>query len=425
MRAKLVLAVLDGAADRPSRGPTPLERARKPALDYISSRGACGLMYPVRRGVAPESDVAVMSILGYDPFVHYTGRGPIEAVGAGVEFRDGDVALRCNFATLEGWEVVDRRVGRSLTTEEAAELARAVEERVRLTSHPCDLEFRATVGHRAVLVLRGRGVGLSANISNTDPAYARLGGLGVAEARPSRELRWSEPLDGSEEARRTAELVNEFTRRAREVLEGHPINVKRAAEGRARANGVLCRDAGDRLPKLEPVEARFGLSFACLADMPVEKGVAKLVGMEVEEVPPGRSLEDYRLRASRAAEALERHDAVYVHLKGPDEAGHDGDLELKVEALELIDEGFFSPLLDYVDLSSTLICVTSDHATPCDLRAHSDDPVPIAVCGPGVEPDGVACFSEGACAGGRLGIIERGVELMPLLAKLAGAREPK
>lgn len=424
MRAKLLLAVIDGAADRPMGGATPLKRASKPSLDYIASRGACGLMYPVGPGVAPESDVAVMSILGYDPLTHYTGRGPVEAVGAGLEFRDGDVALRCNFATLEGWEVVDRRVGRSLTTEEAVELARAVEEGVRLTSHPCDFEFRATVGHRAVLVLRGRGVGLSANISNTDPAYSRLGGLGVAEARPSRELKWSSPLDGSEEARRAAELVNEFTRRAREVLERHPINARRAAEGRPRANGVLCRDAGDRLPRLRPLSELFGLSFACLAEMPVERGIARLAGMEVVEVPMAGGPEGYGGVAEGAAEALEGHDAVYVHLKGPDEPGHDGDFEGKVRAIELVDEGFFRPLLGLVDLDSVVICATSDHATPCSLRAHSDDPVPVAVCGPGVEPDGVASFSEEECAGGRLGLIERGTELMPLLARLLRPRDP-
>ncbi|MCX8205431.1 MAG: alkaline phosphatase family protein, partial [Candidatus Nezhaarchaeota archaeon] len=324
---------------------------------------------------------------------------------------------------LEEWEVVDRRVGRSLTTAEAAELAKAVEEGVRLTSHPCDLEFKATVGHRAVLVLRGRGVKLSANISNTDTAYAKLGRLGVAEAKPSRRLRWSSPLDGSDEAKRAAELVNEFTKKAREVLEKHPLNARRAAEGKLKANAVLCRDAGDRLPRLSSLRERFSLSFACLADMPVEKGVAKIVGMEVEEPPLSQDLKaSYEVRARKVVESLEGHDAVYVHLKGPDEPSHDGDFKLKVEAIELIDEGFFRPLLSQVDLADTLICVTSDHATPCSLRAHSDDPVPVAICGLGTEADGVESFSEAACAKGRLGVIKRGVELMPLLAKLVKSR---
>jgi 2,3-bisphosphoglycerate-independent phosphoglycerate mutase len=419
---KLLLAVIDGAADRPLSqlgGLTPLEYADTPCLDLLASRGACGAMYPIRRGVAPESDAAVMSILGYDPLAYSVGRGVLEAVGAGLKLRDGDLALRCNFVTVSGWEVVDRRVGRSLTTEEALELAEAVERSVKLTSHPCDLEFKATVGHRAVLILRGRGFKLSANISNTDPAYTRLGGLSVAEARPSRMVRWSEPLDGSLEARRAAEVVNEFTVRSREVLEAHPINARREAEGKPRANAILCRDAGDQLPKLEPLERRFGLRFACLADMPVEKGIAKLAGMEVEELPPpsGELEASYKLRAGRALSLLEAYEAVYVHLKGPDEPGHDGDVERKVEAIELVDRAFFKPLLDSLDLSKAVVCVTSDHATPCSLKAHSDDPVPIAICGDGVEADEVSSFSERACAKGRLGLLELGVELMPLLAE--------
>ena len=423
---KLLFVVIDGAADRPLEelgGKTPLEYANTPCLDSIAARGACGVMYTVQPGVAPESDVAVMSILGYDPLTHHTGRGPLEAVGAGMELRDGDLAIRCNFATVRDWEIVDRRVGRSLTTEEAVKLAEAINRQVELTSHPCDLEFKATVGHRAVLVLKGRGFKLSANISNTDPAYTKLGGLGVAEAEPSRRIKWSVPLDESVEARRAAELVNEFTMKSREVLEAHPVNAKREAEGKPKANAVLCRDAGDRLPRLEPMEKLYGLSFACLADMPVEKGIARLAGMSVVELPPpsGDPRADYELRLRRLLSLAESYDAFYIHLKGPDEPGHDGDAERKVKALELVDESFFKPLLDSIDLSRVVLCVTSDHATPCSLKAHSDDPVPVAVCGGGVEPDDVPYFSEATCAKGRLGLLEHGVELMPLLARFIKA----
>ena len=424
MELKLVYVVVDGMADRPLEelgGRTPLEAADTPTMDRLAREGVNGAMYTVERGVAPESDVAVMSILGYDPHKYHTGRGVLEAVGAGLSFEDGWLALRCNFATVGGgWELIDRRVGRSLSTEEAVELAEAVSREVRLESHPADFEFKATVGHRAVLVIRGRGLRLSSMISNTDPAYAKVEGMGVAVARPERVVRRCEPLVDDPAARAAADLVNEFTEKSRRVLEGHPINLRREAEGRPKANAVLVRDAGDRLPRMPSLRQLYGVSFACLAEMPVERGIARLAGMDVVDLPPptGRAPEDYALRVERTVEALRDHDAVYVHLKGPDEPGHDGDARRKVEAIEAADEHYLAPLLDRVSLEDHLICVTADHATPCSLRAHSDDPVPILVAGGGVRPDGVERFSERECVKGALGLLGRGVELMPRLISM-------
>ena len=424
---KLIYIVIDGMADRPLEelnGLTPLEYASTPNLDGLAKRGVTGLMYTVEKGVAPESDVAVMSILGYDPRRYHTGRGPLEAIGAGIEMKDGDLALRCNFATVGGdWELIDRRVGRSLTSEEAAELGSAINKEVKLESHPADFVFKTTIGHRAVLVIKGRGIKLSADITNTDPAYVKLEGMGIASVKPERMVKRCEPLKDTPEAKAAAELVNEFTVKSRELLEKHPINVKRVEEGKLKANIVLMRDAGDKTPKLFNLNEKYGLRFACLADMPVERGIAKLAGMEVIPIPPptGDLKNDYGFRVERLLEVLPHFDAFYIHIKGPDEPGHDGDARRKAEVISLVDEEFMAPLLSSVKLSETVICVTADHATPCSLKAHSDDPVPILIAGGGVEEDEVQTFSERSCALGKLGLLEKGVELMPILVKAVKA----
>lgn len=420
---KLVYIVIDGAADRPIEklgGISPLECANKPSLDKLAQGGLNGLMYTVEKGVAPESDVAVLSILGYEPRKYHTGRGPLEAVGAGLRMEDGDLALRCNFANIgEGWELVDRRVGRSLSSEEAAELSEAINREVSLKSHPADFVFKTTVGHRAVLIIKGRGIKLSAEVSNTDPAYFKLEGLSVASLRQEKKVELCEALKNTPEAKASADLINEFTIKVRELLEEHPINLRRVREGKLKANAVLVRDAGDRVPKLYSLKEAYGLKFVCLADMPVEVGIARLAGMDVIQLPPpkGSLEENYRLRAEVLLKAMLSFDAFYIHIKGPDEAGHDGDARRKAEIISKIDSAFIKPILEGLDLNEAVVCVTSDHATPCELKAHSDDPVPVTIASGVLKPDGVKGFSERGCALGKLGLLKRGVELMPILVK--------
>ncbi len=159
---------------------TPLTAAHTPNMDFLAKNGKTGMMYTVGKGIAPESDGGVISILGYNPLKSNVGRGVIEAVGSGLAFREGDIALRCNFATLgSGGKIIDRRAGRDLTEEETNELADAVNKNVRLTSHPVSFNFKNTTGHRGVLVIRGKGIFLSGSVTNTDPAYTRIGGIGV------------------------------------------------------------------------------------------------------------------------------------------------------------------------------------------------------------------------------------------------------
>jgi 2,3-bisphosphoglycerate-independent phosphoglycerate mutase len=390
---------------------TPLEVAETPNLDSLAKTGKTGLMYTVKKGVAPESDVAVISLLGYDPFKYSTGRGVIEAAGAGLKMEDGDLALRCNFATLgEGKNILDRRVARSLTTEEATELSKAVNKGIKLESYPATFEFRNTLGHRAVLLIKSKAVPLSSDITNSDPAYTIVNGIGVARAEVEMVLQTCEPTNKTEAAKVSAGLVNEFIEKSHNLWENHPINIKRASEGKLKANVVLTRDAGHLLPKFFNINEHYHVKFACLADMHAERGIAQLAGMDASLLPPpsGNLQKDCEVRVKALLEALPKYDCFYIHLKGPDEPGHDGNCTLKTQIISAIDKYFFGPLLKQISLKDNLICVTTDHATPCALKVHSDTPVPVLISGDHVGDGKAVKFCERECAKGSLGTIERG-----------------
>jgi 2,3-bisphosphoglycerate-independent phosphoglycerate mutase len=421
---KLIYTVIDGMGDLPAEelgSQTPLEAAHTPSMDFLAKTGQTGLMYPVKKGLAPESDVAVISILGYDPFKYSTGRGPLEACGAALPFKDGDLAVRCNFATQgHGQAIVDRRAGRDLTHKEATQLAQAVNEETRLDAYPAKFTFRNTIGHRAVMVIQSREAPLSGKVTNTDPAYTREQGLGVAKAKTAMVLQECRPLDNTAAAKASASLVNEFVRKSHEVLDSHDVNRRRAVEGKLKANVILTRDAGHLLPRLFNINEKYALRFAALTDMPVEIGIAKTAGMHMIPLPPPSTdyEGDFTLRAELLLHSLPHHDCFYIHLKGPDEPGHDGNLELKKRILTLIDKHFFGNLLHALDLQRHVVCVTADHSTPCRLMAHSDDPVPLLIASGKSTGDNVARFSEAECRNGSLGVLDRGVELMPRLIQL-------
>jgi len=421
---KLIYVIIDGMGDLPIKelgDKTPLEVAETPNMDLLAKNGKTGLMYTVEKGVAPESDVAVISILGYDPFKYSTGRGVLEAIGAGLTVNDGDLVLRCNFATLgRGKEIIDRRVGRNLTMEEATDLSKAANEKVKLESYPVDFEFKSTLGHRAVLVVKSRKKPLSSNITNTDPAYSRVEGLGIAEAKAEMLLKKCEPMDKTEEAKASANLVNEFTEKSHKVWDKHETNKRRAAEGKLKANVILTRDAGHLLPKFFSINEKYSVRFVSLTDMPVEKGISRLVGMHTVVIPPPTQdlKKDCELRVKQLLGLLSDYDCFYIHIKGPDEPGHDGDFNLKVNTISIIDKYFFGKLLPNLRAEEFVVCVTSDHSTPCELKAHSDDPVPVLISGDKIKADNLTKFSEKECKNGSLGILNRGTELMPKLISL-------
>ncbi len=418
---RLLYILLDGLGDRPVAklgGKTPLEAAAHPCMNAIAAQGSSGVVYTVGKGIAPESDVAVISMLGYDPIKTYTGRGPLEAFGAMLDFENGNLAVRCNFATVDHeMNIIDRRCGRSLTTDEAKALAGAINREVKLESHPAEFEFLSTVGHRAVLVIRRKDGKLSGNISNTDPAYQRMDGLGLALKSFQNKVVKCEALDATREAKEAADLLQEFTEKSHQVLDAHPINKARVAANKPPANAILSRDAGDRLPNFRKVKDIYGVEFASLVEMPVERGIAMLCGMDLVELPKtsGDLAIDYSRRAELAMELLESYGGVYIHIKGPDEPAHDGDCRSKMRAIELIDAHFFKNLK--INYENTVIIVTADHSTPCELKAHSDDAVPLMAAGVGIEKDGTVEFGESACRSGSLGTMNGCDVIMTIFAR--------
>ena len=402
---------------------TPLEAALTPQMDRLAQSGKSGIVYPVGKGIAPESDIAVISLLGYDAHKYYTGRGPLESFAEGIDIKDGNLALRVNFATLgdDGRTIKDRRVGRNLTTEEATTLAKEINTKVSLSS--ATFEFKNTIGHRGVLVIRGVRSQLSGWITNTDPAYAREGVFGVAKEKFENILDVSMPMpgyEGSDEAKEGSALLNEFTQKSHQVLNESPLNKKRIAEGKLPGNVILSRDAGDHLPKFPKIDTLHNMKFGSFVQMPVEKGIALLTGMDIIDIPEstGHLDVDYPIWAKVALDSIKKYDGIYVHIKGPDEPAHDGDYKLKKEIIEAIDKYFFTNLLAGLDIKDTIIAITADHSTVCAVKAHTSDPVPILVCGGNVKPDGTMSFSEKAAKLGSIGEL-LGREIMPFLVKSA------
>lgn len=426
---KILYIILDGLGDLPTpeiENKTPLEFANTPNMDSLAKKAKAGLVYTVGKGIAPESDIAVISILGYDAHRYYTGRGPLESYAEGLRVDDWDLAFRVNFATMEdeaSHRIKDRRVGRDLTTKEAQALSEEVNKNVKLTP-PATFVFKNTVGHRGVLVIYGGGKRLSGEVTNTDPAYAKEGAFGVALPKFDNILLKAKPTEKNEKypaAVLAAELTNEFTQKSREVLNSSIVNEKRIKEHKLPANVILLRDGGSCLPRFESIRKLYKMRFGCFVEMPVEKGIALLTGMEIVNIPlPSGDLEkDYRLRADKVIEAMKTYDGLYIHIKGPDEPAHDGDVKGKVRSIEAIDKFFFGELKDLVGLKDTVIAVSSDHSTPCIMKAHSDDPVPLIIATEGVTPDGISGYSEEECRKGSIGKIN-GTKIMPLLVKLAG-----
>jgi len=426
---KLLYVCLDGLGDDPIPeldGRTPLEAADTPNLDALAGRGRAGTVITVGPGIAPESDIGVFGILGYDPHEEHPGRGVLEALGIGMDFRDGDLAYRINFATCDWPEIVDRRVGRNLTSEEAHALAAEVNQ--KLTLPGATFELQATIEHRGALVIRtDDGEALSAAVANTDPAYRREGHLGVALETFEPVVATAVALEETEAAVRAADLTNAFVEGAAEVLDSSEVDARRRAEGKLPGNLILTRDGGDTRPRLQPIRVRFGMTWGCFVEMPVERGIALALGMEPVAAPRldpngfGPAAEEaYATWAGLAAEALGSFDALYVHIKGPDVPAHDGRAEDKRDVIAAIDRAFFGEILADVDLGRTVVAVTADHSTSCVRKAHTADPVPLLVAGGPVAADGSASYGERACAAGSLGEL-RGPQILPRIAELIRA----
>ena len=282
----MIYVLLDGVGDLPHPdldGKTPLEAANTPTLDKIASNGTIGEVISVGKGIAPESDIAVFNMLGYK-FKHadYAGRGVIEAIGIGIDFKDGDLALRGNYSTLndEG-VIIDRRAGRHIEKEDADGIAKEIEEKIKLSSPGVSIVVAPTIGHRVTVRIRKESQRLSSRITNTDPAYSNIGGMGVAKAVGDfLKIEKCLPLEDTEESKFTADLVNEFSEKSIEIMKSSQINKKRQEEGKKQLSCILLRDAGNKYPDVIPINEKYGMNFSCIVDMPVELGISEVLKNE-------------------------------------------------------------------------------------------------------------------------------------------------
>jgi 2,3-bisphosphoglycerate-independent phosphoglycerate mutase len=357
-------------------------------------------MDTIAPGIPPGSDTAHLALLGQDPYKVYSGRGPFEAFGIGMDVKQRDVVIRGNFATVDdNMNIVDRRAGRIKTgTKEIADSLNGME------IQDAKIFFKEGTEHRAALLIRGDG--LSPRITDTDPHKIKC-----CPERP-------EPL--IPEAEKTAGIVKEFSDRAHEILKEHPVNKQREDEGKLPANYILLRGAG-KIPELESVEDRFGLKSAAVVGVMLVKGVCRALGMEILEVKgaTGGVDTDMMAMAQTAVSALESHDFVFLHIKACDVYGHDNDAKGKVQTIERLDE-----MLGFVkeNISNTCIALTADHSTPVSVGNHSGDPVPLALYGNGVRKDRVTMYDEISLAHGGLGRI-RGKELIPIMLDIVNRSE--
>ncbi len=402
MGKKAVLIILDGVGDRANkelRYKTPLQYANTPNLDRIARESIIGLMDPIAPGIRAGSDTSHLNLLGYDPYRYYTGRGPFEAAGLDMEVKPGDIAFRCNFATVnDDLIVIDRRAGRIKggTRELVSELNGLKIE---------DVEFLVKEGveHRAAMIMRGSN--LSPYVSDVDPHET---GKKIHRARALKP-----------EAEKTAKLLNEFVMKSYEILKNHPINVERKKKGLKPANILLPRGAG-MAPHLESFEKKYGFKAACVVGIPLIRGICRLAGIKPIDVKGATGGYDTDMVAKMDAvlRALEEYDFVLVNIKAPDIAGHDMNPEKKVEVIERIDDAvghLFSNLPEDV-----VLVITADHSTPCTVGDHSGDPVPIMIHSSDSRREGYE-FNEISAAKGSLRI--KGSELMDIILNMTNRAE--
>jgi len=418
---RLVYVLLDGIGDLPHpslNDLTPLEAAYTPNLDALARNGAMGRVISVGNGIAPQSDIAVFNMLGYSfKDGSYVGRGVIESIGCNIDFRDGDLAFRGNFATVDDkLKIVDRRAGRVIDSEEASAVCKTLRDGIRFSDRDASIALEPTIAHRVVIRLRHSRMKLSDRITNTDPAYEKVNGMGIAkDTTGDMFVQKSVAEEDSDSARTAAKLLNEFTAQVVQLLRDHPVNRARVAAGKKAMNCILARDSGNRYPNVDPISKKHGISVGCIVDMPVEIGISKVLGMKMFQAG---DINAYEEKAQVAAKSLKSVNAVYVHIKGPDEFGHDGDARGKKKNIEDIDQRFFGTLMQELK-GSVAIVVCGDHSTPCIKRGHSDDPVPLLVSGNMVKQDGSARFTENYGKRGRLGLL-MGADVIPTAIKMVG-----
>ncbi|HDI12743.1 MAG: cofactor-independent phosphoglycerate mutase [Hadesarchaea archaeon] len=366
-------------------GKTPLQVARKPNLDWIAANGRNGLLRTIPEGTNPGSDIAIMSILGYDPKKYRLGRGPLEAAGMGIKLKKGEFAFRCNFITQKKGVIADYSAGH-ITTEEAQELINELKNEFKSLG-----DFYPGISYRHLFVLKK--VPDDADNIKTTPPHDVVGGK-VSDylVRP--------------EGNKTAKILNEMMLRSEQILSEHPVNISRLKTGKNPANMIWLWGEGKK-PVMKTLGEKYGISGAVVSAVTVVKGIGVCAGMTKLEVPGATGYYDtnYENKAKYALRALEDHDLVLIHIEAPDEAGHVGDIERKIEAIENIDSRLLGNIIDALE-GEYKIAVMADHLTPIKVRGHVSDPVPISIYSTGGRKDEVKCFDENSVVEGSLGVLE-------------------
>ena len=400
---KHIIILGDGMADEPIRslgGLTPLQYAKTPYMDELARQGVTGRMKTVADGFHPGSEVANMAVLGYDLPIVYEGRGVLEAASIGVELQPGDMAMRCNLICVEE-EILKNHSAGHITTEEADELIHSLNEQLGSEQ----VHFYTGVSYRHLLVIKGG----DKRVACTPPHDVPL--------HPFRPLLVKAEVP---EAQATADLLNELILRSQELLKNHPINLRRQAEGKDMANSIWPWSPGYR-PAMRTMKEMYGIERgAVISAVDLIRGIGVYAGLKVLHVEGATGLYDtnYEGKAQAALEALKENDFVYLHIEASDEAGHEGDVALKVKTIENLDRRAVGPIYEAVKQwkEPVAIAVLPDHPTPCAVRTHTNQPVPFLIWKPGETPDGVTRFDEFAVAEGKFGVLEKDQFIKEFLA---------
>jgi 2,3-bisphosphoglycerate-independent phosphoglycerate mutase len=387
---KYAMIIPDGAADVPLEelgGKTPLEVAHKPHIDWIASHGKCGIVQTVPKGLPCGSDVAILSVLGYDPKQFYTGRAPLEAAAQGLTVGPDEWVFRCNLVTIIDGVMEDHSAGH-ISTEEAGAF---IDELNRSMGGP-NVHFYRGVSYRHLMTFRG-----DCDVQTTPP-HDILGQQAAAHLPTGKG----------------AEALRALMERGKEILVGHEINTVRRDLGENPATGIWLWGQG-KAPKLTPFAERFGVKAAAITAVDLVRGLAMLIGWDVIPVEGATGYLDtnYAGKGAAAVKALDNHDLVCVHVEAPDEAGHNANVKGKITAIEQIDLHIVGPVLHRLQAEGEewRILVLPDHPTPCVIRTHTADPVPFAVAGKRIESVTAVPFSEANAAASDLHV-KRGHELM-------------
>ena len=396
---KHIIILGDGMADLPVErlgGKTLLQYAHKPMMDLLAKEGRCGRLVTVPEGFPPGSEVANTAILGYDLNKVYEGRGPLEAASIGYDMADDDFAIRCNIITLEDGKIITHNGG-NLETDDARVLIDYLNEHLGSDR----VKFICGIQYRHLLVIKGGNKHIVCAPPHDHPNEPWRPLL----VKPEKGLVGSDSVAAQE----TADLINDLILRSQELLAKHPYNLAKAAKGERQANSIWPWSGGYR-PSMETLMQQYPQikSGTVISAVDLIQGIGKYAGLRIVKVPGATGLANtnYEGKAQAAIDALEHDDFVFVHVEASDEAGHDGDLELKLKTIEYLDQRLIAPIYNKVKDQDVCIAVLPDHLTPVEQRIHVGQPVPFLIWHKGIEPDCVQQYDEVSCVSGAYGLLK-------------------